>query len=83
MRTTVRLDDQLLTEAKEHAARTGRTLTALLEDALRAFLALENRPKRGRPPRLPTYGQGGLQPGVDLDDGAALQDRMDGRDAAR
>ena len=79
----MRLDDQLLTDAKEHAARTGRTLTALLEDALRAFLALENRPKRGRLPRLPTFGKGGLQPGVDLDDSGALQDRMDGRDATR
>ena len=79
----MRLDDQLLTDAKAHAARTGRTLTALLEDALRAFLALENRPQRGRLPRLPTYGKGGLQTGVDLDDSAALLDRMDGRDAAR
>jgi hypothetical protein len=83
MRTTVRLDDQLLTEAKEHAAKTGRTLTALLEDALRALLALENRPKRSRSLRLPTYGEGGLQPGVDLDDSAGLQDLMDGPGAAR
>ena len=79
----MRLDDQLLTDAKEHAARTGRTLTALLEDALRAFLALENRPRRARRPKLPTFGTGGLRPGVDLDDSAALQDVMDGRDATR
>jgi hypothetical protein len=83
MRTTVRLDDQLLTEAKEQAARTGRTLTALLEDALRALLALENRPKPPRSRRLPTYGEGGLQPGVDLDNSADLQDLMDGPGAAR
>ncbi len=30
MRTTIRLDEQLLTQAKEFAARTGRTLTAVL-----------------------------------------------------
>ena len=83
MRTTVRLDDQLLTDAKEHAARTGRTLTALLEDALRALLALENRPKEPRSRKLPTYGEGGLQPGVDLDNSADLLDLMDGPDAAR
>jgi len=83
MRTTVRLDDQLLTDVKEHAAKTGRTLTALLEDALRALLALENRPRQPRTRRLPTYGEGGLQPGVDLDNGADLQDLMDGQDAAR
>ena len=83
MRTTVRLDDQLLTDAKEHAARTGRTLTALLEDALRALLALENRPKRSRSRRLPTYGEDGLRPGVDLDNSADLQDLMDGPNATR
>ena len=79
----MRLDDQLLTDAKEHAARTGRTLTALLEDALRALLALENRPRRPRLRRLPTYGEGGLQPGVDLDNSADLQDLMDGPGATR
>jgi hypothetical protein len=83
MRTTVRLDDQLLTDAKEHAAKTGRTLTALLEDALRALLALENRPRQARLPRLSTYGEGGLQPGVDLDNSADLQDLMDDPRAAR
>lgn len=79
----MRLDDQLLTDAKEHAAKTGRTLTALLEDALRAFLAMEKRPKRRRSRRLPTYGEDGLQPGVDLDNTGDLQDLMDGPGAAR
>ena len=79
----MRLDDQLLTDAKEHAARTGRTLTALLEDALRALLALEKRPRQHRSRSLPTYGEGGLQPGVDLDNSADLHDLMDGPDAAR
>lgn len=79
----MRLDDQLLTDAKQHAARTGRTLTALLEDALRAFLALENRPTGRRVRKLPTYGKGGLQPGVNLDNSADLQELMDGSDAAR
>ena len=79
----MRLDDQLLTDAKEHAAKTGRTLTALLEDALRALLALENRPRQARLRKLSTYGEGGLQPGVDLDNSADLQDLMDDPRAAR
>jgi len=83
MKTTVRLDDQLLAAAKERAAKTGRTLTALIEDALRAFLALEQRPRPRRSPQLPTFNGGGLQPGVDLDSSAALLDRMDGVDGAR
>ena len=81
MKTTVRLDDQLLEDAKEHAARTGRTLTALLEDALRALLAQE-RLKPTRSCGLPTFGEGGLRPGVDLDGGAGLLGLMDGPDQA-
>ena len=35
MRTTIQLDDQLLAEAKQRVAQTGRTLKAMIEDALR------------------------------------------------
>ncbi|MDP6548981.1 MAG: hypothetical protein QF659_02770 [Dehalococcoidia bacterium] len=35
----MRLDDELLDETKQLAARTGRTLTGVIEDALRAMLA--------------------------------------------
>ena len=38
-RTTVRLPDDLLEEAKDCARRSGRTLTQLLEDAVRSELA--------------------------------------------
>lgn len=79
MRTTVRLDDQLLRDAKTRAAQTGRTLTAVIEDALRAALA--RRPADGdRSVSLPTFKGTGLQAGVDLSDGAALLDLMDGID---
>lgn len=71
------MDDELLNAAKKHAVKTGRTLTALLEDAVRCFLALETRPKKRRPEKLPTFGKGGLQPGVDLDNTADLFDVME------
>jgi len=77
MKTTVRISAHLFREAKKHAARTGRTLTALLEDALRVLLDLERSPRAGRPRRLPTYGTGGARPGVDLDSSAALLDVME------
>jgi Arc/MetJ family transcription regulator len=32
MRTTVRIDDRLLAEAKKRAAETGKSLTAVLEE---------------------------------------------------
>ncbi|MYB41977.1 MAG: ribbon-helix-helix protein, CopG family [Chloroflexi bacterium] len=79
MRTTVRLDDVLLRQAKEHAARSGRTLTALIEDALRRTLAEAKRRPAHPPPNLPTFRGDGLQPGVDLDDSAALLDLLEGR----
>jgi hypothetical protein len=77
MRTTVRLDEHLLRDAKQLAARTGRTLTAVIEDALRETVARS----RKRPPRtrvtLPTFRGNGLRPGVDLDDGASLLEVME------
>jgi hypothetical protein len=83
MRTTIRLDDNLLAAAKQRAAKTGRTLTALFEDALRAFLARDPQPRRGETVKLPTFDGGGPRPGVDLDNSADLLDVMEGPDAAR
>jgi len=76
MRTTIRLDDELLRDAKKLAAETGRTLTAVIEDALRQQLARREAP-RGRVELPVFHGGGGLQPGVDLGDNAALRDLMD------
>jgi hypothetical protein len=78
-RTTVRLNEQLLLEAKKLAASTGRTLTAVIEDALRAAIARRGQPKPRRRLALTTFKGRGLLPGVDLDDTAALIDRMEDR----
>ena len=72
MRTTVRLDDDLLVEIKKIAAQADRTLTSVIEDALREMLARQQRAEARTPVRLTTVSGGGLQPGVDLDDSAAL-----------
>lgn len=79
MRTTIRIDDALLNEARKHAIETGRTLTAVIQDALREVLA---RKEHFQPPRsfkLPAHGSGGLMPGVDLDNTSDLLDLMEGR----
>lgn len=76
MRTTVRLDEHLLSEAKKHAAESGKTLTAVLEQALRESLARRNVQARARPLRLKTFRGGGVRAGVDLDDSASLLDVM-------
>lgn len=77
MRTTIRLADSLLLKAKREAARCGMTLTAIIEESLRTRLARTQDARRTRV-RLSTTGRGGLRPGVDLDDSAALLDVMDG-----
>jgi metal-responsive CopG/Arc/MetJ family transcriptional regulator len=79
MRTTIQLDEQLLARVREVAAKTGRTMTAVIEDALRQSLT----PKKTKGPRervlLTTVKGKGPRAGVDLDDSAALLDLMDGQ----
>jgi hypothetical protein len=79
MRTTIRLDDHLLREAKALAARTGRSLTAVMEEALRETLARHRAGRKRAPVKLPTFKGRGLRPGIDLDDTAALLDVMERR----
>ncbi len=82
MRTTVNLPDPLLAQARRQAAETGRTLTAFIADAVREALSRRRKGESQPPVRLTTFRGSGLQPGVDLDDSAALQDLMSGTDAA-
>jgi len=80
MRTTIRLDEKLLKEAKRQAAESGMTLTAIIEDSLRERLARRKGAAAKREPiRLHTAGTGGVRPGVDLDDSATLIDVMEDR----
>jgi hypothetical protein len=80
MRTTVRLDEGLLREAKAEAARRGETVTALIEKGLRLVLAASRRTAPGARVTLPvSSATGGTRPGVDLDDSDALLDLLDQR----
>ncbi len=81
MRITIRLNDGLLAQAKEAAAKSGRTLTAVIEDALRQSLSRNDAAAKHRPVRLPSSGKGGLRPGVNLDSAAELLDIMDSGNA--
>jgi hypothetical protein len=84
MRTTVRLDPDLLSEAKKTAAIRGKTLTAVIEDALRESLSRRSELKKRAKVKLPTFRGKGTLPGVNIDDSAALLDLMESdRDSDR
>lgn len=76
MRTTVNIDDRLLQRTKVAAARSGRTVSDLVDDGLRLLLA---RGSGGRTVdvELPTFGGSGLRPGVDLQDREGLAELLD------
>ena len=76
-RTTVRLPDDLIRRAKRKAAVEGRSLTALIEEGLRRVLN-ERAPGKGDRILPPvSTATGGLMPGIDLNDTAALQEMED------
>jgi hypothetical protein len=81
-RTTITIDEDLLTDVKTEAARTGRTVSDVLADAFRQMISRHATDEPRRPVRLPVFpvdtaASGGLLPGVDLDNNAALRDYFD------
>jgi hypothetical protein len=77
MKTTLNLDERLLREAKKRAAGEGRTLTSVVEEALRA--ALTERPaNEAFELHLPIV-RGDRPPVVDVADRDSLYDLMEGR----
>jgi hypothetical protein len=76
MKTTFVLDDGVMTQLREEAARQGRTLSELVEAALRAMLSAKPTPAK-RLPKLPVFDSGGAL--VDITDRDALYDVMDER----
>ena len=76
MRTTVNIDDRLLSEAKKQALESGCTLNRVIEDALRRTLSSKENKKRHKTV-LETVSGSGLRHGVNLDDNQSLLDIMD------
>ena len=80
MRTTVRLDDGLLEQAKSAARQERKTLTSLIEEGLRLVLAREAVSATHKKVFLPVSRErGGVLPGVKLDSNAGLLDVMESR----
>jgi hypothetical protein len=75
LKTTLNIDDTVMAERKREAARQGRTISELVETALR--LLLSSQRKRGKIPALPKFRSGGAL--VDVADRDALYQAMEGR----
>jgi len=76
-RTTLAIDDDLLKTLKATAARRGITLTSLVNEILRQFLATRAR-RQDYALKLEGW-DAQLQPGVDILDRDKLFDLMNGR----
>ncbi len=76
MRTTIRISDDLYRDVKALAARSGRTVAAVLEDAVRRGLTTVE-PRAADRYRVVSTGSGGLRPGVDLSSNAAVAEVLD------
>ena len=76
METNITIDDQLYRAAIRKASQEGKTLTDVIEVALREFLA---KPGPYKLRWLTMRGE--LMPGVNIDDRKSLYDIMDGLDA--
>ncbi len=75
MKTTLNIDDTVMAQLKREAARQGRTMSELVETALR--MLLRGGKTRGEVPPLPTFKSGGAL--VDVADRDALYQAMEGR----
>jgi len=73
MKTTLNLDEGIMRRLKARAAREGRTLSELVEPALRLFLRAKK--EEGDLPPLPTFDGGALL--VDSADRDALYRAME------
>ena len=75
MKTTLTIDDTVMKRLRQEAARTGRTMSELVETALRRLLMSRPVPATDVSP-LPSFDSGGAL--VDIADRDALYRAMEG-----
>ena len=74
-KTTLTIDDSVMARLRQESARTGRTMSELVETALRRLL--QSRPDAVALTPLPSFKSGGAL--VDVADREALYRAMEGR----
>jgi hypothetical protein len=75
VKTTLNIDDRLMVQLRREAARQGRTMSEIVEGALRTALNAGRKRTELRP--LPSFDSGGAL--VDVADREALYHAMEGR----
>ena len=75
IKTTLNIDDGVMLRLRREAARTGRTMSELVETALRGLLQAKPAAVELRP--LPSFNSGGAL--VEVADREALYRAMEGR----
>jgi len=76
MRTTLTIDDELMRKLKKKAAESGKTITKVVEEALRKEIAGEAPKQSGFQLKWLTVA-GRVRPGVDLADRDSLYHVME------
>jgi hypothetical protein len=74
MKTTLNIDDAVMAELKREAAKQGRTMSEMVETALRLLLRGRKKSEKALP--LPAFSSDML---VDVSDRDALYRAMEGR----
>ena len=77
MKTTLNIDDTVMNRLRREAARQGKTMSELVEAALRLLLQPGGRKSKPKLRPLPRFRSGGHL--VDIADRDALYDAMEGR----
>ena len=77
MKTTLNIDDTVMARLRQEAARQRKTMSELVEAALRLLFHSAQQSKKKRLRQLPTWRGG--KPRVDIADRNALYDFMEGR----
>lgn len=77
IKTTLNIDDTVMTRLRKESLRQGRTMSELVEAALRLLFHAGKQPKKKKLPPLPRFRSGGYL--VDIADRDALYDAMEER----
>lgn len=77
MKTTLNIDDTVMARLRREATRQNKTMSELVEAALRLLFHPARHSKKKKLPPLPTFRSGGYL--VDVADRDALYDVMEGR----